>query len=191
MKHGGKAMQSAVKLLTWAVVILGVLAVGLRAGRGSGRTGPWGAVLSPLVVFAAFTLYFSGTRRRRVPTGAGVVVAPAHVKVDIIDTRSSSEEVSMEADAAGFSIFLSVFNVHVQQAPVSGRVMLGGSANSREVPQCAQGGVRYENENVLIGFDATEPGKGRVGMRLLAGLIARRIIPWLKVGEDVQKRRNG
>lgn len=183
MKHGGKAMKSAVQLLTWAVVILGVLAVGLRlVGVPVGWT--LGAVLGPFVGFAAFTLYFFRDPTAQVPNGTGLVVAPAHGKVDIIDEIEEREV--MGGRCRRVSIFLSVFNVHVQQAPVAGRVMLV-KHNPGKFLNALKAESATENENVLIGFDATEPVQGRVGMRLLAGLIARRIIPWLKVGEDIQK----
>jgi phosphatidylserine decarboxylase len=183
MKHGGKAMKSAVTLLTWAVVLLGVLAVGLRlVGVPVGWT--LGAVLGPFVGFAAFTLYFFRDPTAQVPNGTGLVVAPAHGKVDIIDEIEEREV--MGGRCRRVSIFLSVFNVHVQQAPVAGRVMLV-KHNPGKFLNALKAESATENENVLIGFDATEPGQGRVGMRLLAGLIARRIIPWLKVGEDIQK----
>ena len=43
------------------------------------------------------------------------------------------------------------------------------------------------NENVLIGFDATEPRGEKIGVRLIAGLIARRIVPWIKENDAVQR----
>jgi len=183
MKHGGKAMQSAVKLLLLAVVILGVLAVGLRlVGVPVGWT--LGAVLTPFVGFALFTLYFFRDPTAQVPPGAGLVVAPGHGKVDIID--EIDEPAVMGGRCRRVSIFLSVFNVHVQQAPVAGRVMWV-KHNPGKFLNALKAESATENENVLIGFDATEPGKGRIGMRLLAGLIARRIIPWLKEGEEIAK----
>ena len=41
------------------------------------------------------------------------------------------------------------------------------------------------NENVLIGFDSTNPAGVRIGLRLVAGVIARRIVPYVKEGEEV------
>ena len=183
MKHAGRAMQSAVKLLTWAVVILGVLAVGLRlVGVPLGWT--LGAVLGPFLLFAAFTLYFFRDPTAKVPSGRGLVVAPAHGKVDIID--EIDEPAVMGGRCRRVSIFLSVFDVHVQQAPVAGRVMLV-QHNPGKFLNALKAESETENENVLIGYDASEPGRGRIGMRLLAGLIARRIIPWVKAGDEVAK----
>ncbi len=174
-------MQAAVKMLLLAVVILGVVAVGLRlVGVPIGWT--LGGVLSPFVLFALFTLYFFRDPTAQVPEGAGLVVAPAHGKVDIID--EIDEPLVMGGRCRRVSIFLSVFDVHVQQAPVAGRVMLV-KHNPGKFLNALKTESATENENVLIGFDATKPGKGRIGMRLLAGLIARRIIPWLQEGEEI------
>jgi phosphatidylserine decarboxylase len=43
------------------------------------------------------------------------------------------------------------------------------------------------NENVLIGLDAAEPHGEKVGVRLIAGLIARRIVPWINQNDTVQR----
>jgi phosphatidylserine decarboxylase len=43
------------------------------------------------------------------------------------------------------------------------------------------------NENVLLGFDATEPRGMKLGLRLIAGVIARRIVPYIKLGDDVPR----
>jgi phosphatidylserine decarboxylase len=43
------------------------------------------------------------------------------------------------------------------------------------------------NENVLIGFDAAEPRGEKISVRLIAGLIARRIVPWIKENDAVQR----
>ena len=43
------------------------------------------------------------------------------------------------------------------------------------------------NENALIGFEASDPAGVKVGVRLIAGLIARRIVPWVSVGETTAR----
>jgi phosphatidylserine decarboxylase len=119
-----------------------------------------------------------------VPAGAGLVVAPAHGTVDVID--ETEEPTVMGGRCQRVSIFLSVFNVHVQQAPVSGEVTL-----VKHTPGKYLNAMRTDcsefNENVLIGFKSSDPAGATVGVRLITGLIARRIIPWLAVGETVAK----
>ena len=84
------------------------------------------------------------------------------------------------------SIFLSVFDVHVQQAPVAGRVTFykykrGEFLNAMKT-ECAD-----LNENALIGFESTERPGEKIGVRLLAGLIARRIVPWVATEDEVDR----
>ena len=92
----------------------------------------------------------------------------------------------MGGECQRVSIFLSVFNVHVQNAPVAGRVAffrhtLGQYLNAMRA-DCAQ-----HNENVLLGIESAEPAGEKIGVRLIAGLIARRIVPWTQKGETIQR----
>ena len=67
------------------------------------------------IPFVLFTLYFFRDPTARVPSGARLVVSPGHGKVDVIDTLH--EPRFMEGECQRVSIFLSVFDVHVQNAP--------------------------------------------------------------------------
>lgn len=183
MKHAGKALRAAQRIwLIASALVIGLALVLMVVGI------PWvgtvGVLLGPFLWFVGFTAYFFRDPEARVPSGSGLVVAPAHGTVDIID--EIEEPVVMKGRCRRVSIFLSVFNVHVQQAPVSGRVTLVRH-NPGQFLNALKAESATDNENVLIGFDATEPGRGPVGVRLLAGLIARRIIPWVKTGETVSK----
>jgi phosphatidylserine decarboxylase len=133
-------------------------------------------------VFALFTLWFFRDPNPQVPTEAGVVVAPGHGKLDVIDEL---EEMSvMGGRCRRLSIFLSVFDVHVQQAPVAGTVTLV-KHNPGQFLNALKTESATHNENVLIGLRTTQAGGPMIGVRLLAGLIARRILPWLTPGETV------
>jgi phosphatidylserine decarboxylase len=183
VKHRGKALKAALRLMGVALVILGLLAFGLKLTGADPRQTTL-AMISPLVLFSAFTLYFFRDPTAKVPTGAGLVVAPAHGKVDVID--EIDEPTILGGRCRRISIFLSVIDVHVQQAPVAGDVTLvkhtpGQFLNAMRT-DCAE-----HNENVLLGFRSSEPNCGPVGVRLIAGLIARRIVPWAAVGDTVAK----
>jgi phosphatidylserine decarboxylase len=136
------------------------------------------------VLFALFTLYFFRDPNARVPAGANLVVSPGHGKVDVIDT--TTEPQFMRGECQRISMFLSVLNVHVQNAPVAGKVAWlkyteGQFLNAMRT-ECAAC-----NENVLIGIDATEPAGTRMALRLIAGVLARRIIPWVDVGDELAR----
>jgi phosphatidylserine decarboxylase len=92
----------------------------------------------------------------------------------------------MGGECQRISIFLSVFDVHVQNAPVTGRVAYfkhspGQYLNAMRA-DCAQ-----FNENVLIGIESVDPRNEKIGVRLIAGLIARRIVPWISENDPIQR----
>jgi phosphatidylserine decarboxylase len=136
------------------------------------------------LVFALFTLWFFRDPNPKVPSEPGVVVAPGHGKLDVIDELE--EMTVMGGRCRRLSIFLSVFDIHVQQAPVSGTVTLV-KHNPGQFLNALKTESATHNENVLIGLRTTGAGNPMVGVRLLAGLIARRILPWLAPGETVAR----
>lgn len=181
MKHSGKARQAAQKFVRWSFSVMVAALVGLYLARphfvlyqvvGETAFGLAG-------IFLVFTLYFFRDPDARVPAGPGLVVSPGHGTVDVIDETTEAE--FLGGRCRRISIFLSVFNVHVQNAPVAGTVKYlkhrpGKFLNALKTESAA------ENENVLIGFETANPA-GKVGVRLIAGLIARRIIPWVAEGD--------
>ena len=186
MKHSGKATQAALRLILMALVGLLVIgavgAVAVPKGRlGVAFFGGWAALWG---LFAVFTLYFFRDPEARVPTGANLVVAPAHGKVDAIG--SGTEPAFMGGDCHRISIFLSVMDVHVQNAPVSGKVACFKYTTGKFLNALKAESAIY-NENVLLGFEASEPRGQKVGVRLIAGLIARRIVPFARLGDAVAR----
>lgn len=182
MNHKGKASKAAAKLIGIGLILFIVLSLLLGlVGLPNVLAGGIGTTLA--VVFIAFTLYFFRDPDPQVPGGAEVVVAPGHGKVDLID--ETEEPNVLRGRCRRISIFLSVFDVHIQQAPVAGNITFlkhtpGAYLNAMRA-DCAD-----HNENVLIGFSSANP-KANVGVRLITGLIARRIVPWIAIGNTVAK----
>jgi phosphatidylserine decarboxylase len=79
-----------------------------------------------------------------------------------------------------------VFNVHVQNAPLTGRVAWFKHSPGQYLNAMRADCAKY-NENVLIGLEAGEPPGAKIGVRLIAGLIARRIVPWITQGDVIQR----
>jgi phosphatidylserine decarboxylase len=186
MKHSGKATKAAFKLIFWTLVLLlALLAAGVLGSFVSAVIATAAAFLIGLwIFFAAFTLYFFRDPNPSGPSIANAIVSPAHGKIDVIDETTETEV--MGGKCKRLSIFLSVVNVHVQNAPVSGKVIYFKhkpgkflSATSSHCVDC--------NENVLIGFEVTDYPNQRVAVRLVAGLIARRIITWIETDEVVPR----
>jgi phosphatidylserine decarboxylase len=184
MKHAGRARQAGLRIIVMSLVmVVAIVAVWswlagkVMTGAAWGLGGVW-------FLFLIFSLSFFRDPEPEVPAGDGVVVSPAHGTVDVID--ETNEETFMGGRCRRVSVFLSVFDVHIQNAPVSGQVRYlkhrpgqFGNAMRRD---CGS-----YNENVLIGIETKDLGGARVGVRLIAGLLARRIVPWVTEGEMVLK----
>jgi phosphatidylserine decarboxylase len=183
MKHFGKARQAAGRLIGWTLVLLAVmLVVGLVAKFiGTLIVALFGGLIFLWVLFVIFTLYFFRDPEARVPAGPNLVVSPGHGTVDVVD--ESEELLFMGGRCKRISTFLSVFNVHVQNTPVGGTVKYLRHTPGKFLNAMATESALH-NENVLVGFESAEGGK-KIGVRLIAGLIARRIIPWVHEGESV------
>lgn len=184
MKHSGKARKAAFKMiLITLIVMLAIVAGGFLATLiGSLIIAFAGVLLLVWLLFAAFTLYFFRDPNPRVPVGANLVVSPGHGKVDVIDTVN--EPLFMGGECQRISMFLSVINVHVQNAPVSGKVVYF-LYTAGQFLNALKSESALHNENVLIGFHADEPAGEKVGVRLIAGVLARRIVPFVTQGDEV------
>ena len=190
MKHSGKARKAAFKLILYSLIALIVIwALGAFTGTMVAIITALAVALTPAlivvwVLFAIFTLYFFRDPSPRVPAGTNLVLAPAHGKVDVIGTTTEPD--FMGGECQRISIFLSVIDVHTQNAPVGGKVAwfkytTGQFLNALKAESA------IHNENVLLGFEASEPRGQKVGVRLIAGVIARRIVPFVQQGDEVAR----
>jgi len=186
MKHSGKALLAALKMTGWsgaavvallAAAFLGKVIGALILGAAGVLAGLWG-------VFVLFTFYFFRDPDPLVPADANLVIAPGHGKVDAVDTTTEPE--FMGGECRRISIFLSVFDVHVQNAPVTARVAYYKHTPGQYLNALNADSAKF-NENVLLGFESVEPPGEKIGVRLIAGLIARRIVPWVGQNDSVQR----
>jgi phosphatidylserine decarboxylase len=186
MKHKGKATQAALKIIFWTLVaLLALTAIGMIAAFvGTFVAAGSGFLFGMWVVFSLFCLWFFRDPDPKVPSAAEVIVAPAHGKVDLIDETTEPE--FLGGPCKRISIFLSVLEVHVQKAPVAGKIAL-----IKQTPGQYLSALKSEsaeqNENVLVGFDSTEKPDERIAVRLIAGVLARRIISWISPGDEVAR----
>ena len=116
------------------------------------------------------------------PEGKKLVLAPAHGTVDVVDETTEPE--FMGGKCKRVSIFLNVFDVHVQKAPLSGKLVFHKHQDGQYL-SATRSDCGTFNENVLLGFAPAEAPEQKLGVRLIAGLIARRIIVWAAAGETV------
>jgi phosphatidylserine decarboxylase len=135
-------------------------------------TRPWFAL--PFFALSLFCLYFFRDPERAIPDGP-VVVSPADGKVVGIRTDPSAP--------TRISIFLNIFDVHVNRAPIAGTISKveytkgGFKVASREIASS-----QNERNTVAIEGDGTS-----VSFAQIAGLIARRIVFWKQTGDQVAK----
>src|SRR5271166_5751381 len=130
------------------------------------------------LLLAAFFLWFFRDPERSIPAIQGAIVSPADGKVTDISTIQENGE-----SRTRISIFLSVFDVHVNRSPVSGvieevRYQKGKFRNA----MAADSAASNEQNIVTIRSDA-----GTVVMKQIAGLLARRIVFTRKVGDRLER----
>lgn len=128
------------------------------------------------IFLGLFVFYFFRDPERVIPSGPGVVVSPADGRiVEIVD-----EPLDLIAGHR-ISIFLSIWNVHVQRAPVAGKI-----ANVVYRPGKFMGAFRSrasrENEQNVIYIHTPQ---GAMVFKQIAGAIARRVLCWKSPGEEV------
>jgi len=186
VKHSGKAAQAALKIigLSGAAVLVLIAVAFIAKYVGALVLAFAGSLFLLWVLFVLFTFYFFRDPDPAVPTGKNLVLAPGHGKVDTIDTTTEPEYLGGECQRV--SIFLSVFNVHVQNAPLTGRIAFFKHSPGQYLNAMRADCGTY-NENVLLGIEAGEPMGEKIGVRLIAGLIARRIVPWVAQNDIVQR----
>ncbi len=132
----------------------------------------------PAVLLGCFCMWFFRDPEREIPALAGAIVSPGDGKVtEVAQVRSSG------TDKLRISIFLSVFNVHVNRSPIAGvvrdiRYQRGKFLNAMSADSAA------ENEQNIV----TVEGDGcTVVFKQIAGLIARRIVCTKNVGDPVAR----
>jgi len=128
-----------------------------------------------------FTIAFFRDPNRPVPAGPNLIVAPADGRVrDIVDL---DEKEILKTKTRRVGIFLSIFDVHTNRAPIDGRIVYrqhhaGLYLDARD-PNCSE-----KNEAMTWAF---ENPRGRIVVRQLTGAIARRIVAWANVGDKLKK----
>jgi len=163
------------------ITIAGVVAAGAFGFAISRRS--WGLWLAAfvLLLLALCVAYFFRDPERTGDRGPSLVVAPADGKLIMI--TEIDEPSFIGGRAIRLSIFMNVFNVHVNRYPVDGIVKYI-NYNKGKFFNAAAEKSSLENEQMSVGV---ETGRYRVLVRQIAGLIARRIVTYSKLGERVRQ----
>ena len=134
-----------------------------------------------LTVLALWVAYFFRDPERSGERSPHIVVAPADGKLIMI--TEVDEPTFVEGRAIRLSIFMNVFNVHVNRYPIDG-VVKHVHYNKGKFLNAAAEKSSLENEQSSVGI---ESGPYRILMRQIAGLIARRIVTYSKVGDKARQ----
>jgi len=178
--NSGNANQAALRLLLWSAVVL----VGFFFAAWIGYH--LGAVILAfhkvfLVLWALLVvgvLYLFRDPDPIEPADAQAVVSPAHGKVDVIEQAVESD--FMEQACQRISIHVSLMNVQVQYAPVSGTI-----THLRHEPARMRNRQR-EPDNLWLGLERVG-SHAKVAVRLTAGTWSLGLLPWVKLNDVVPR----
>jgi phosphatidylserine decarboxylase len=125
----------------------------------------------PFLILALFCLYFFRDPDREIPPGP-VAVSPADGKVVVVKPENGGQRIS---------IFLNVFDVHVNRTPIPGRITDVHYQEGQFLVASKEAASHSNEQNVIT----VEGPLGRIEFKQIAGLIARRIVCYKKLGDTV------
>ena len=156
--------------IAWALA-LGALALGVTR-----HSVGWYIAAVPLVIIAVWVVYFFRDPERSGERGENLVVSPADGLIVLI---TDVEEPSyIAATSTRISIFMNVFDVHVNRYPVNGTVRFL-KYNKGLFLHAAHEKASLDNEQMSVGI---ESGSRKILVRQIAGLVARRIVNYARQG---------
>jgi len=131
-----------------------------------------------------FCLWFFRDPERKTPADSSLAVSPADGTVTLVDVVE--EEQFFKRRMKRISIFLSVFDVHVNRSPIAGEVLFtegrGGLYLDARHPEASA-----LNESLFWAFGSKENLERAVAVKQITGAIARRIVPWAQLGESMER----
>ncbi len=151
-----------------APLLFGIVALGFH----------WNWLGGVLLVLGAFVLFFFRDPERTPPSDLELIVSPADGRV-----MEVVEEARGECPGRRISVFLSIFDVHVNRAPVAGRIA-AMEYRKGQFHAAMRGRASEQNEQNVIHV-STEHGE--VVFKQIAGWVARRILCWKAVGDSVTR----
>ncbi len=139
--------------------------------------GLWGKIylFLPFLALTIFMCAFFRNPRRRIPRGEGLIMSPADGRIVVVKKGAEGTKVS---------IFMSVFNCHVNRAPAAGRITEVRYQPGKFMPASKGEASRQNEQNAL----RLQGDKG-LAMRFVqvAGILARRIVCYVRSGDQVQR----
>ena len=163
------------------IAIAALIAAGTYALALNRRSWPLWLLAFLLTVIALWVAYFFRDPERTGARGDQLIIAPADGKIVMV--TEVDEPTFVHGRATRVSIFMNVFNVHVNRYPVSGTVKYVHRSPGKFLNAAAEESS-LENEQTSVGLEASGQ---RILIRQIAGLIARRIHTYSREGERVEQ----
>ena len=138
----------------------------------------WVAIGIILVALALFVFYFFRDPEREIPGDPGAVVSPADGRIVVI-----TDEANNGKPGKRISIFLAIWNVHVNRSPEAGTIT-GMEYRPGKFLAAMIARASTENEQNVISLSTA---RGEMMFKQIAGLIARRVVCWKKPGDVVAR----
>ncbi|MDR2007061.1 MAG: phosphatidylserine decarboxylase family protein [Acidaminococcales bacterium] len=138
----------------------------------------WG---TPFFALSLFMLFFFRNPARALPKDDKAVFSPADGTV--MDIADFIDHEYLDAEAKKITVFLSVFDVHVNRSPVRGEIKYQSYTCGRFRP-AYKSIASFENERHAIGI---ENEKIKILVIQIAGILARRIVSWVTLGHDLKQ----
>ena len=133
-----------------------------------------------LTTLFALLLYFFRDPERTSPVGEGVFLAPADGRV--VEVKQVHEPQFLQGEGLKIGIFMPLLAVHVNRVPVEGQMVLVEHVPGQFL-QAFRPEASEVNEHNLIGLESRY---GRVLVKQVAGIMARRVVCWVRPGQKVQ-----
>ena len=125
------------------------------------------------VLLTLFMAYFFRDPARNIPTDANLIISAADGRVTRVETRENGKFVS---------VFLSPFDVHINRAPIAGKVTKVDYIKGKKNPATSDAASLTNERNSLT----IEGDKMTVICTQIAGIVARRIVCWSKTGDNLE-----
>jgi len=138
----------------------------------------WIVVAIILVFLASFIFYFFRDPERAIPSEPGALVSPADGRIVVV-----TEEDNAGRPGKRISVFLAIWNVHVNRSPEAGTITAMDYRPGKFLA-AMRARASFENEQNVISLSTAA---GEIVFKQIAGLIARRVVCWKKRGDIVQR----
>jgi phosphatidylserine decarboxylase len=149
-------------------LLFGALACGLQ----------WWIAGGIALVLAGFVFYFFRDPERVIPAASGAIVSPADGRVVVVKDEDHDGQTGKRV-----SIFLAIWNVHVNRAPAAGTITELQYRPGKFLAAMLERASLENEQNVFT----LQTDAGPMVFKQIAGLIARRVVSWKKAGETVAR----